>query len=243
MIYSYDVIYDYGILAVKAAKKSTAIKRKVGAVAVGPNGHSIGWNINMGNQTHACEDSAGDTFPEVMHAEVSALKTYLSTYDLPPTDIHVTHEPCQDCMEAIRSAGIEKGNIHIVEQFLKFDELKSRVDLLPESIMHFVNPNSLFHEFLYLFWNKDKGALVSLGAKILEHTSLSDVGVILAHGAKKYKPNNWRNADDVNRYWAALGRHILDLDVDVKSVCNDSGLSHAAHAMCNVIFILELEVF
>jgi len=63
---------------------------------------------------------------------------------------------------------------------------------------------------------------------------------VLTYGAKKYKPNNWKEVDDTSRYTDALYRH---LEAWRAGEANDpeSGLSHLAHALTNVSFLLYFE--
>lgn len=63
---------------------------------------------------------------------------------------------------------------------------------------------------------------------------------VLTYGAKKYKPNNWQNVDDPDRYVAALYRH-LEAWRDGEKVDKESGLHHLAHALTNVAFLLHLD--
>lgn len=63
---------------------------------------------------------------------------------------------------------------------------------------------------------------------------------VLTYGAKKYKPNNWQNVDDQDRYVAALYRH-LEAWRDGEKVDKESGLQHLAHALTNVAFLLHLD--
>ena len=63
---------------------------------------------------------------------------------------------------------------------------------------------------------------------------------VLTYGAKKYKPNNWQNVDDIDRYIAALYRH-LEAWRDGEKVDKESGLPHLAHALTNVAFLLHLD--
>jgi hypothetical protein len=62
---------------------------------------------------------------------------------------------------------------------------------------------------------------------------------VLKYGAKKYKPNNWRNVDNIDRYWDALMRHCQAIEL---GEVNDpeSGLPHTDHALCNIAFLIEL---
>lgn len=67
---------------------------------------------------------------------------------------------------------------------------------------------------------------------------LSDVNKVLEFGARKYGVNNWRKTNGYlySRCYNALLRHMFawwngeDLD-------KETGISHLAHAMCNLIFL------
>jgi hypothetical protein len=64
---------------------------------------------------------------------------------------------------------------------------------------------------------------------------------VLTFGAQKYAPNNWRKVDDgLNRYYSACLRHLVAYK---SGELNDpeTGLSHLAHAMCNLVFMHELQ--
>jgi hypothetical protein len=75
--------------------------------------------------------------------------------------------------------------------------------------------------------------------ELLPIECVEDVVKILTFGAKKYGPNSWQGVEE-DRYYAALMRH---LSASRQGELNDpeSGLSHMAHAMCNVIFLLWFE--
>lgn len=229
---------DYRSLAVDAAALSPCIKRKVGAVAVGECGYVIGFNHNP--EGGPCEDAEGHTVSTVVHAEVDAIKGYKHIYGEWPTEIYVTHLPCTSCLSFIMAAGIKLEGIHLVEQFLKFDSSKPRFDLLPVSAEPFIK-KGLFKLYFEAMNSSDNTLLQKLGAKLLKHTSLEEVAKVLAFGAKKYKPNNWRKVDNLDRYWAALGRHLVCFDKNLKSKDSETKLTHAAHAMTNVLFLLELK--
>lgn len=79
--------------------------------------------------------------------------------------------------------------------------------------------------------------------------SLIPVGVmddyikVLEFGAAKYSENNWQHVPNANiRYYDALMRHMEHWrrggDVD-----EESGMSHLAHAMCCVSFLMWLEKY
>ena len=69
---------------------------------------------------------------------------------------------------------------------------------------------------------------------------LKAMAEVLTYGAKKYKPNNWRECDDPERYIGALLRHLqayrLGDRVDV-----ESGLDHLAMAMTNVAMLYGID--
>lgn len=77
---------------------------------------------------------------------------------------------------------------------------------------------------------------------LLPPQPLEDLVAVLTQGARKYKPNNWRECNDLDRYIGALFRHI---EAHRKGELRDkeTGLPHLAHAMCNLVFLLELGVY
>lgn len=72
---------------------------------------------------------------------------------------------------------------------------------------------------------------------LLPMECVEDVVKILSFGSTKYGDNNWQNVTPFeDRYFAALMRHLVAFRKGEK-VDPESGLSHLAHAMCNVIFL------
>lgn len=64
---------------------------------------------------------------------------------------------------------------------------------------------------------------------------------VLMHGAKKYEDENWRRVPDGRRrYYEAALRHIVAWWEGEKND-PESGLPHLAHAVCCLIFIMEIE--
>lgn len=64
---------------------------------------------------------------------------------------------------------------------------------------------------------------------------------VLTFGATKYAPNNWRHVEGATeRYTAAALRHIAAYRMGDKDD-SESGLPHLAHAICCLMFILELD--
>jgi len=193
----------YKQLALEEAAKSTAKKRKVGAIIVDSQGRVIGAGHNYASPDFngPCEDEHGNTLPFVVHAEVAAIESIKEMYIAYPVTIYVTHQPCENCQSAILKANIDR--IVVVETFMKFDSSKPRYDLIPPS-------------------------------------ALAGMAKVLTYGAKKYKPNNWKEVDSLDRYVAALYRHLEAWRAGEK-VDSESGLKHLEHAMTNVAFLLELD--
>jgi hypothetical protein len=76
---------------------------------------------------------------------------------------------------------------------------------------------------------------------LLPLNPIEDIVKVLTFGATKYGPNNWRGVENAKeRYFAALLRHIVAYR---KGEYKDpeTGLPHIAHALCNLVFLHELE--
>jgi hypothetical protein len=70
---------------------------------------------------------------------------------------------------------------------------------------------------------------------------LSQMACVLTYGAAKYAPDNWRHVDDADkRYYSALMRHLESWRQGEK-MDSETNLPHLAHALCNVMFLLELD--
>lgn len=63
----------------------------------------------------------------------------------------------------------------------------------------------------------------------------------MTYGANKYASDNWKKVEDpVNRYYAALRRHLAAWRKGEK-VDHESGLNHLAHVAANVMFLMHFE--
>tara|TARA_R110002074_G_scaffold81156_1_gene182055 strand:+ start:152 stop:610 length:459 start_codon:yes stop_codon:yes gene_type:complete len=69
-----------------------------------------------------------------------------------------------------------------------------------------------------------------------------EVAKVLTFGAAKYDEENWRKLEDAqNRYSGGALRHIFShLDGELEDP--ETNLSHLAHAICCLLFKLELEL-
>jgi hypothetical protein len=68
--------------------------------------------------------------------------------------------------------------------------------------------------------------------------ALLAIGDVLTYGAKKYEPDNWKKIPNArDRIYGAALRHILAWRSG-EIADNDSGLSHIAHAITNLMFLI-----
>ncbi len=73
--------------------------------------------------------------------------------------------------------------------------------------------------------------------ELIDSYAAEQLALVLTFGAKKYAPHNWRKGIAISRLIAAALRHLfLLLKGEDKDA--ETGLSHAAHAMCCCMFIL-----
>jgi hypothetical protein len=74
---------------------------------------------------------------------------------------------------------------------------------------------------------------------LIPPNALDDVAKVLTFGAQKYDRHNWKKLDNLdNRYFAAAQRHMWALLKD-ESHDPETGVHHAAHAVCCMMFLLE----
>jgi hypothetical protein len=75
---------------------------------------------------------------------------------------------------------------------------------------------------------------------LLPPEALEEMSKVLTYGAKKYAPHNWAKGMDWSRLYSAMNRHIWAWwngeDND-----KETGLSHLAHAMCCLAFLISLD--
>ena len=64
-----------------------------------------------------------------------------------------------------------------------------------------------------------------------------EVSRVLEFGAKKYSDNNWRKGFNYSRLYAAALRHLFAFWMGEDND-KESGISHLAHAMCCIMFLL-----
>jgi len=86
-------------------------------------------------------------------------------------------------------------------------------------------------------WDGEKPKLHLLPPK-----AILEVGKVLTYGAEKYDEENWRKLDNLqDRYTSAALRHLF-AHIDGEETDEETQLSHLAHAMCCLLFKLEIEL-
>lgn len=73
---------------------------------------------------------------------------------------------------------------------------------------------------------------------LLPSRPLVAIAEILAFGAKKYRPHNWRRGLPWGDTYASLMRHLLAWN-DGEDLDKETGQSHLAHAGCQLLFLLD----
>jgi len=104
---------------------------------------------------------------------------------------------------------------------------------------------------LQKFVQQWRNCLVSEGKKydgekprmhLLPPKSMFEVAKVLTFGAEKYDEHNWRKLENLqNRYTSGALRHIFAHN-DGEQLDQESELSHLAHAICCLLFKLEIEL-
>ena len=77
---------------------------------------------------------------------------------------------------------------------------------------------------------------------LLPPKALMEISRVLTIGAEKYDEENWRKLDNLqNRYTGAALRHLF-AHMDGEQLDSETNLSHIAHAVCCLLFKLEIEI-
>lgn len=70
---------------------------------------------------------------------------------------------------------------------------------------------------------------------------LSQVVDVLAFGARKYAPRGWEKGIEYSRCFSAAIRHIYAWYIEGERNDPETGLSHLAHAACEILFLVAFE--
>jgi hypothetical protein len=73
---------------------------------------------------------------------------------------------------------------------------------------------------------------------LLPRFSLEATADVVGFGAQKYAMHNWRKGISWTSIMSSALRHLLAFN-DGEDLDKESGLSHLAHALCDIMFLLE----
>ena len=76
--------------------------------------------------------------------------------------------------------------------------------------------------------------------ELISSIAMEELAKVLTFGAKKYASNNWRKGIAWTRILGAALRHIFAY-LGGETYDKETGLSHIAHALCELMFLLEFE--
>jgi hypothetical protein len=76
---------------------------------------------------------------------------------------------------------------------------------------------------------------------LLPSKPLLEIAKVLDFGAKKYDAHNWRKGIKYSRVLSAAQRHLMAWN-DGQTIDPETGITHLAHAACNLLFLLEYEL-
>lgn len=75
---------------------------------------------------------------------------------------------------------------------------------------------------------------------LLPPGALIEIAKVFTFGAQKYGEDNWRNGIGYRRLISASLRHINAYNAG-DNLDPESGISHLAHAACNILMLLEYD--
>lgn len=75
---------------------------------------------------------------------------------------------------------------------------------------------------------------------LIDAYATEELAKVLTFGAAKYAEENWRKGISFKRLIAAAKRHINAIEQN-QDLDSETGLSHAAHAMCCMMFLLWMQ--
>lgn len=88
-------------------------------------------------------------------------------------------------------------------------------------------------------WEKEgaKDDAGKLHMDLLDAYAIEQLAAVATFGSVKYAPNNWRKGIKVGRLLAAALRHLFAI-MRGEDKDSETGLDHAAHAMCCCMFLI-----
>ncbi len=196
--------------ALEVATASPCKKRKVGAVLVYDN-CVVSSGYNYDPSSVSCELTDGSTKISVIHAETAAL------CKLTCNNKKVVLVPNATYILYVTNKPCEDCEAYI-NNFANRFSITIQVKVV-EQLMKF-----------------DAG---KLRYDLIPPSAMEGLAEVLTYGAKKYKPNGWKN-NSISCYTAALYRHLEAWRKGEKKD-EESGMAHLKHALTNVVFLLEID--
>lgn len=77
-----------------------------------------------------------------------------------------------------------------------------------------------------------------LNYSLMPWKPMDEVVKVLMFGAKKYGRDNWKQVPEAERRYRAAAHRHLNAISEGEWLDDESGLPHAAHAICCLVFIL-----
>ena len=72
--------------------------------------------------------------------------------------------------------------------------------------------------------------------------ALSQVVDVLTYGARKYAPDNWKKVPNARQRYIDAGFRHFTAYASGEKTDNETGMSHLAHAMCCLLFLLAFDL-
>lgn len=132
----------------------------------------------------------------------------------------ITTEPCSSC------------NAHS-----KFVDARAFIDKEPVQLPvsgNVIKPKAEYVEGVKFDYDKPQWSLMPWKA-------LSQVVDVLTYGAKKYAPDNWKKVPNARQRYIDAGFRHLTAYASGEKNDSETGLSHLAHAMCCLLFLLAFD--
>ena len=150
---------------------------------------------------------------------------------------------CSECFHN-NKAGDEYPCVSCDESGSNWQSLKRNIEM-KEVIGFIPSGNTIKEPQVYHKAVLEQGVKYDSGKaqwSLMQWKALSQVVDVLTYGAKKYSPDNWKKVPNARqRYIDAGFRHFAAYAGGEKND-SETGLSHLAHAMCCMLFLLSFDL-
>jgi hypothetical protein len=76
---------------------------------------------------------------------------------------------------------------------------------------------------------------------LMQWGALTEVVDVLTYGAKKYAPDNWKKVPNARQRYIDAGFRHFTAYAGGEKHDSETGMSHLAHAMCCMLFLLAFD--